>query len=65
MLFVVGFVLFFVGFLVGLNYDSRARRKNRKVYDSGNLEIMLEKPEKTKTKCGFPFCGGNFPLKEV
>lgn len=65
LVFSVGFVLLFVGFMIGLNYNRHARQRNRQFYDSGNISEILENPEKTKTKCGFPFCGGNFPLKEA
>lgn len=53
-----GFILLVVGFLLGLVFDIRIRKRNRRSYEVGgkDREAMLDRPEKTGTKCGLPHC---------
>jgi hypothetical protein len=53
-----GFICSLIGVLIGLIMDLKIRHKNRRLYDAGGGDraSMLEDPQKTKTKCGQPYC---------
>jgi len=51
-------LFFLLGTLFGLVLDLKVRKRNRRMFDAGGFErmSMLDRPEKTGTKCGQPLC---------
>jgi hypothetical protein len=54
----VGLITYLIGVISGLVIDLKVRKRNRRAFDAGGRErgSMLDRPEKTMTKCGQVYC---------